>query len=199
MSVLTGAVLVGGAGRRIGGDKAIVALEGKPLVQWAIDAITPVVDEVVVVAKKDTLLPILAYNVSIWLETEEVQHPLSGVVHALTCASGPVLILAGDMPLLTPEILGRIARAPEAGAPARVARSAGRLQPLCARYEQTALGLLPAVHDGLRLTESVMSIDPQIEEFDDAEPFLNVNAPEDLLGAGAVLLQRDEAGSETTS
>ena len=37
---ITGAVLAGGEGRRMGGiDKGLVPLAGKPLVAWALDAL----------------------------------------------------------------------------------------------------------------------------------------------------------------
>ena len=47
-------VLAGGAGRRIGGAKAIVELRGTPLVKYPLRALQAVLAEVVVVAKQGT-------------------------------------------------------------------------------------------------------------------------------------------------
>jgi molybdopterin-guanine dinucleotide biosynthesis protein A len=186
-----GAVLAGGAGRRIGGDKAVVALEGRPLLQWAIDALWPVVDELAVVAKPDTLLPQLDANIALWLESDEGFHPLVGVVHALRCAAGrPVVVIAADMPLLTEGVLRRLAAPAPAGRYGRVARADGRLQPLCARYEASALGALSNFDGDAPATDTVLALGVEVEEFDDALPFFNVNAPEDLLSAGAELRAR---------
>jgi len=63
-----GAVLAGGEGRRIGGDKAIVELEGRPLVSYPLEALHEVCDRVAVVAKRQTLLPPLEGAVELWLE-----------------------------------------------------------------------------------------------------------------------------------
>ena len=97
-----GVVLAGGVGRRIGGDKAMVELEGRPLVLYPLAVLRAVLDEVVVVAKQSTILPPLDADVAIWLEADEPRHPLLGIVHALRCARGrPVIVVAGDMPFVT--------------------------------------------------------------------------------------------------
>lgn len=185
-------MLAGGAGRRIGGDKAAVVVEGRPLVQWVIDAIMPVTDDVAVVAKADTILPQLSPEVSLWLESDAGYHPLLGIVHALGCAQGrAILAVAADMPLLTSEILERI-NDPSAGT-GRVARVDGRLQPLCARYEPIVLERLRNFDANARATDVVLELGLEIVDFDESLPFFNVNAPEDLLAAGAELKRRSTA------
>jgi molybdopterin-guanine dinucleotide biosynthesis protein A len=187
-----GAILAGGAGRRIGGDKAAVGVEGRPLVQWVVDAITPVADDVAVIAKRDTLLPALAPEVSLWLEPDSEYHPLLGIVHALDCAQGrAILAVAADMPLITSAVLNRL-NAPSDGT-GRVARVDGRLQPLCARYEPSVLALLRGFEQNARATDVVLDLGLEIIDFDDPLPFFNVNAPEDLLTAGAELKRRSAA------
>src|SRR6478735_2166377 len=131
-----GAVLAGGGGRRIGGDKAMVELEGRPLVHYPLNVLRAVLDEVAIVAKQSTVLPGLDVEIAIWLEPEEPRHPLAGVVHALRCARGrPVVVVAGDMPFVTRGLVAALAGERSRGAAAVVPRAGGRLQPLCARYE----------------------------------------------------------------
>src|SRR5215213_10959902 len=92
-----GVVLAGGLGRRLGGDKAIVELEGRALVLYPLDALHEVCDDVAVVAKRDTLLPPLAGVADLWIEPDEPRHPLVGVAHALGLAVGrPVLVVPVD-------------------------------------------------------------------------------------------------------
>src|SRR6478609_3299075 len=86
--VPVGVVLAGGRGRRIGGDKAIVELEGRPLVLYPVEALHEVCDDVAVVAKRDSLLPALAGVADLWVEPDEPRHPLAGVAHALHLAAG---------------------------------------------------------------------------------------------------------------
>lgn len=45
---ILGAVLAGGQGRRFGGDKALALLDGKPLIDWAIESLSEHVVEVVI-------------------------------------------------------------------------------------------------------------------------------------------------------
>jgi molybdopterin-guanine dinucleotide biosynthesis protein A len=183
-----GAVLAGGGGRRIGGDKAMVELEGRPLVHYPLNVLRAVLDEVAIVAKPSTVLPGLDVEVAIWLEPEEPRHPLAGVVHALRCARGqPVVVVAGDMPFVTRGLVAALARERSRGAVAVVPRAGGRLQPLCARYEPRALGALAGCDLTAPLSDAVGALDPRILEWPDEEPFFTVNSPEDILQAAALL------------
>ena len=186
-----GVVLAGGVGRRIGGDKAMVELEGRPLVLYPLAVLRAVLDEVVVVAKQSTILPPLDADVAIWLEADEPRHPLLGIVHALRCARRrPVIVVAGDMPFVTRGLVSALARERSHGAPAVVPRAAGRLQPLCARYDPRALTALAASDFGAPVTEVVAALNPRIVDWPDDEPFFNVNHPEDILQAAALLSGR---------
>jgi molybdopterin-guanine dinucleotide biosynthesis protein A len=146
------------------------------------------VGEVVVVAKAATVLPALAPDVELWLEPDEPRHPLTGIVCALRNAAGrPVLVVAGDMPLVTADVLAALIRAPLGGAPALVPRAGGRLQPLCARYEPAALDALQDYAHDVPVGEAVLALGPAILEWPDEQAFFNVNAPEDLLQAASLL------------
>jgi molybdopterin-guanine dinucleotide biosynthesis protein A len=193
-----GVVLAGGVGRRIGGGKAVVELHGVPLIRYPLRALQAVLAEVVVVAKPQTPLPPLP-GVPIWIEPAEPRHPLAGVVHALEAAGATagmpgmareILVSAGDLPFVGPDLVERLAHTDAAGAPAVVPRVDGRLQPLLARYGPAAYEPLAAA---LRqeplpsVTATVASLDPRVVELDDPQPFFNVNVPEDLLTAAGLL------------
>jgi molybdenum cofactor guanylyltransferase len=183
-----GVVLAGGVGRRIGGDKAIVELEGRPLLHYPLNVLRAVLDDVAVVAKQSTVLPALDVEIAIWLEAEEPRHPLAGIVHALRCAGGrPVVVVAGDMPFVTRSLVAALARERARGAVAVVPRAAGRLQPLCARYDPGALMALAGGDLTAPLCDIVAGLSPRVVEWPDDEPFFNVNHPEDILQAAALL------------
>lgn len=192
-SAPAGAVLAGGAGRRIGGQKAIVELHGRPLLSYPVAALLTALDEVAVVAKPGTELPELP-GVPVWIEPPRPRHPLAGVVHALERARGrPVIVVAGDLPFADVALLRRLAGADAHGRPAVVPRAGGRLQPLLARYEPAALAPLGLVLRGGALgslTAIVAALDPHVLEIEDERPFFNVNLPEDLLTATAMLDRR---------
>jgi molybdenum cofactor guanylyltransferase len=186
-----GVVLAGGAGRRIGGDKAIVELEGRPLLLYPLNVLRAVLDDVAVVAKQSTVLPGLDGEIAIWLEADEPRHPLAGIVHALRCARGrPIVVLASDMPFVTRGLVAALARERSRGAVAVVPRAGGRLQPLCARYEPRALGALAGSDLASPVGDVVGALDLRIVEWPDEEPFFSINGPEDILQAAALLSGR---------
>jgi molybdopterin-guanine dinucleotide biosynthesis protein A len=185
---VVGVVLAGGRGRRIGGDKAIVELEGRPLALYPLEALHEVCDEVAVVAKRDTLLPPLSGLADLWIEPDQPRHPLTGVAHALALAGGrPVLVVAVDLPLIDAATLRAIAQTDPGDAAAVVPRVHGRLQPLCALYTPAALDGLAAFDATARATDIVVSLG--VREVEPADPmaFYNVNRPEDLLQASVLV------------
>lgn len=186
-----GAVLAGGDGRRIGGDKAVVELDGRPLLHYPLAVVRAALGNVAVVAKSATSLPPLDSGVAIWLEPDEPRHPLAGILHALVRAGGrSVVIVAGDMPFVTRDLVAALARERARGACAVVPRVAGRLQPLCARYEPAALAALTAFDPGADMVETIDALSPKIIDWPDEEPFFKVGGPEDLLQAAALLDSR---------
>lgn len=189
--VPVGVVLAGGRGRRIGGDKAIVELEGRPLVLYPLEALHEVCDDVAVVAKRDSLLPALAGVADLWVEPDEPRHPLAGVAHALHLAAGrSVLAVAVDLPCIDGATLRAIAQADPGPAAVVAPRVHGRLQPLCALYTPRALEGLAAFDPTAPATDIIESLGVREVEVADASAFLNINRPEDLIQAAVCLSGR---------
>jgi molybdopterin-guanine dinucleotide biosynthesis protein A len=190
-----GAILAGGRGLRIGGEKAIVELEGKPLICYPVEAVQEVLSRVTVLAKSGTRLPRLS-GVAVWIEPEVPRHPLVGITQALALAGGrPVLICAGDLPFVTPELIRRLIKVDARRAPAVVACAQERMQPLLGCYQPKALGLLAdAARAGTgRVIDAVAALDPVLLEVEDPEELFDVDTPDDLLQAMAMLDRRRAA------
>jgi molybdopterin-guanine dinucleotide biosynthesis protein A len=191
-----GVVLAGGLGRRIGGSKATVELHGKPLVAYPLEAMRGVLSEVAIIAKPDTELPDMA-GVTLWIEPPGRRHPLVGIVHALGLAAGrAVLVCAADLPFVSPAVIGRLAGENPRGAPAVIATCDGAVQPLLGCYQPGALELLagPAEESGVTLREAIASIRPRLLEVDDPDTLFNINTPDELLQAAAMLDRRRRQG-----
>jgi molybdenum cofactor guanylyltransferase len=189
---MMGAVLAGGRGRRLGGDKATALLAGRPLITYALAALREVVADVTIVAKPDTLLP-PAGGVRVLREPEAPRHPLVGIVHALGAAGGrPVLICAADLPLVTAGVLADLAAADPGGAPAVVAAGRERgLQPLLGCYRPEAAGLLEAAaREGRAPVRAAVRAIGARELAVRDEVLFNVNTAEDLARAEALLAAR---------
>ena len=187
-----GAVLAGGLGRRLGGDKAVVPLAGRPLIAFALAAMQAVVADVTIVAKPDTVLPAAESlgAVRVLREPAAPRHPLVGILHALGAADGrPVLVCAADLPLVTAEVLAELAGADPGGAPAVVAVGPERgLQPLLGCYRPEAAALLSAAAEEARapVRAAVAAIGPR-ELTVPAQVLFNVNSQADLARAEALL------------
>ncbi len=190
-----GAVLAGGLGRRLGGDKAVAPLAGRPLIAYPVAAMRAVVTDVTIIAKPDTVLPAAADlgGVRVLREPAHPRHPLIGLLHALRAANGrPVLVCAADLPLVTADVLAELAGADPRGAPAVLATAPGRgLQPLLGCYRPEAAGLLGAAarEATAPVRAAVAAIGPRELEVP-GEVLLNVNTAEDLARAEALLSSR---------
>lgn len=187
---MIGAVLAGGAGRRLGGEgKAAHLLAGRPLISYAAAALAAVCERVAVVCKRETALPDLPDLPSLerWEEPDEPRHPLVGILYALERADAPVLVCGADMPFLTADACrSMLMAAGGAGAPAAVAMAGGVLQPVFGVYSPRALERLRAEPPGVALTEAVERLRPAKVAL---PPRLvaGVNTPEELADAEAVL------------
>ncbi len=186
---MTGAVLAGGSGRRMGRtSKPASMLAGRPLVTYPLQALAAVCDRVAVVCKAVTKLPELS-EAERWDEPDEPRHPLTGIVHALERAEGPVLVCAADMPFVTADACRTLLHAAGGGggrSAAVVAASEGVLQPVFGLYAPTALAPLLSAAPNAPLTATVEELDPVRVAL---PPSLvrSVNTPQELAEAEALL------------
>lgn len=195
---LRAVILAGGAGTRItplGGEpesKAAVELAGRPLASYPIAAARLAGLAPTIVAKESSWLPSLGCPVL--EEPAEPRHPLTGIVAALERFEEPVVVVACDVPLLPAELLAELGH--------RRARFAmpihPRPQPLVARYTP---GLLPRLREALAGREPLVEVAAslggdglraaELRGYGDPETmFANVNTPEDLRRANALLSAR---------
>jgi molybdopterin-guanine dinucleotide biosynthesis protein A len=177
---VTAVVLAGGLGRRMGASKATAALAGKPLVAYPVEALRSAFERVVIVAKRETELPDL--GIERWDEPDAPRHPIAGIRYALERAGAPIVVCAGDMPFVDPDILRLLAAELRPGVKAAVASCDGRLEPLLAAYAPAALELLAVAPADEPLRRSVEALTPALVGVA-REVAFNVNTPEDLAEA----------------
>jgi molybdopterin-guanine dinucleotide biosynthesis protein A len=177
----------------MGGPKLGVLLRGRPLIEYPLQAMRSALPEVVVIAKPGVELPQLP-GVELWLEPAEPQHPLLGIVEALALAGGrAILSCPADLPFVTPGLIARLAATPPDGAPAVIAghRAGDRphLQPLLGCYQPRAAELLAVAARRAQapVRQAVAEIHPKVVDVADPDELYNVNCPDDLLLASAML------------
>jgi molybdenum cofactor guanylyltransferase len=181
------AVLAGGGGTRLGGEKALAQLGGRPLISRPLAAVRDAGLEAFVVTKRATALPPLAEQVV--YEPDMPRHPLCGVIAALEFAATrspapAVLLLACDMPFLAGALLAWLAGLDGAA----MAEVGGRPQPLLSRCLPEHL---PVLREALRqqrsLSAAIGELTPRIVDERELSGFgdpqrlsFNVNHAEDL-------------------
>ena len=137
-------VLAGGASSRMGRDKALLELHGRPLIRHALDKLNAIGFKPRIVGSR----PDLATFAPIVFDNFPQCGPLGGIEAALAASdAAQSLILAVDLPLLPAPFLRWIAnRAALTNALATVPLLHGRPQPLCAIYSRA---LLPHIRAAL--------------------------------------------------
>jgi molybdenum cofactor cytidylyltransferase len=107
--VISGIVLAAGTGSRFGGTKQLVSVEGKPLVQHAVDALASAgVDEIVVVTGHDAEAVEAAVRMPPQARFARNEHYLDGQstslgagLHALDAETEGAVVLMADQPGVT--------------------------------------------------------------------------------------------------
>ncbi len=123
-------ILAGGAGRRMGADKALVPVGGVPMVERVARAMREVADDVVVSGRRSPL----AGCAPLPDDRPARRGPLAGLATALRVAEGrQVLLVAVDQPLVRAATLRELAQLAAPGA-AVVPVDGGARQVTCAVY-----------------------------------------------------------------
>jgi molybdopterin-guanine dinucleotide biosynthesis protein A len=130
---VTGVILAGGLARRMNNqDKGLINFKGRPMISYAIAAMMPVVDQLIINANRNREcyrqfgLPVMAD------QTDTFDGPLAGVLTAMIHADADVLlVMPCDSPLVKAEHLRKLlaARA-EQDADVAVAFDGERLHPV---------------------------------------------------------------------
>jgi molybdopterin-guanine dinucleotide biosynthesis protein A len=184
---LTVAILAGGRSKRMGSDKALLTIEGVPMLQRVINAAQTLADARIIISNSPT-----THSPFLWPRFPDRfpdAGPLGGLATALHhTATSHLLLLACDMPNLTPPLLQYLVDQPRASNGVIIPEDKKGLQPLCAVYSRSILPLAEdAIEQGqLSMQTFVGKIDvrvvnkekwaPQSEVHD---PFANFNTPEE--------------------
>lgn len=199
-----GLLLAGGKSSRMGGaDKSLLLLAGRPILAHVIERLGPQVADLVIVANGDLSrfaafgLPVVADRVA------GHAGPLAGIHAGIVWAkanrpSAPFVISAAtDTPFLPTDLVNRFrAGLGQDGAQLVVARSAAGLHPVLGLWPVSLVAdLEEALRRGERKAHDFVSKHGAREVFfpavgiggRDVDPFFNINRPEDLGEAEALL------------
>ena len=128
---VTGIVLAGGRSSRFGRDKLAERIDGRTLLDSAIEGATPASTEILVVAAPDAA-PALPAEARLIHDPVAFEGPLAGVAAGLRAArESIVLVVGGDMPTLVGAVIDSMLAALDVpGVEAAVLEHEGRARPL---------------------------------------------------------------------
>ena len=184
---VTGFVLAGGRSSRMGTNKALLILNGKPLIEHTKSVLESVCGKVFILGQRELYGSFGQCYEDIYPDCG----PLSGIHAALTHAQTErSLITAVDTPFITAEFLNHLVeKAVNSSALVTAPCVGGHVQPLCTVFSR---GFLPIVEEALRAgkykveplfakTQSLILGEGELDQFAlAADMFENLNTPEDL-------------------
>ena len=196
--MVTGVILAGGSGSRIGGDKASRLLGGRPLAQWAADALDRVADEIIVAIAPDQTPPAIRSRVPAYacFDLLPARGPLTGIYTGLDAARGDcIVVVPCDAPFVEPALLSLLLER-RRGWDCVVPEADGILHPTIGVYARSCLPTMIEALNGDSLSiraflsrartlvvpeADLRVVDPELRSF------FNVNRLADLCRAEAMI------------
>ena len=183
---ITGVVLAGGLGRRMGGtDKGLQELRGQPMVHWVIERLAPQVDELLINANQNGERYAAFGHRVVPDQIPDFAGPLAGLHAALATATHPLVATAPcDSPFLPADLISRLFSAlTAADADLAVAKTFDQAHPVFCLCRRSVLPhLTEFLESGGRKVDRWYSTLNIVEvAFDDeADAFENINTHEEL-------------------
>lgn len=183
---ITGVILAGGLGRRMGGtDKGLQELRGQPMVHWVIERLGPQVDELLINANQNGERYAAFGHRVVPDQIPDFAGPLAGLHAALAAATHQLVATAPcDSPFLPADLVFRLFSAlTVANADLAVARTFDQSHPVfCLCRRKVLPHLTEFLESGGRKVDRWYSTLKVVEvAFDDeAEAFENINTREEL-------------------
>jgi molybdopterin-guanine dinucleotide biosynthesis protein A len=191
---VAGVILAGGQSRRMGQDKALLAIAGRPLLAHVIERLAPQASPLALNANTDAArftgfgLPVIADC--------EFAGPLAGILTAMHWArkiGAPLVVTVPvDTPFIPADLVAGLVKA-RGDAGIAIARSRSRLHPTVGLWPASLADLLDGWLTGATdlsvraflASQSVAMAD--FAEDEAGDPFFNINTPEDAATAAARL------------
>lgn len=199
-------VLTGGRSSRMGTDKALVTLNGEPMLSRICRVLQPVASSVVIVAAADQELPTLPDETAV--QRDRIPHagPLHGLIVGLEylnqtlAPEQKVLVTSTDLPLVTTGVAKEIIlRGVRSAAPVWITIKNNIRQPFPGVYQVSLLNeLRNAFDEGERsirtATKRAQTADVSVLSLsgNESEFLSNVNSPDDLKLIRRMIEARDE-------
>lgn len=194
----SGAILAGGAGTRMPGDKVFMEVSGRRVIDIQLEVLRPLCRHIQVIGNCERMEKLGVYcseGVEVVEESVRGMGPLGGIASALELSrEQEVFVVACDMPFIRPGAVALVLDGLK-GFDVSVPRTAAGIEPLHAAYRT---GCLPVIMDQLQggnLKVSGFFSRVKVNYIPFHEPFehdprgrllVNINTPEDMRRAAGI-------------
>lgn len=191
---ITGVILAGGRGSRMGGvDKGLAELAGRPMIEWVLEAFAPQVGALLINANRHREI-YAEYGVPVIADSDPVFNgPLAGMLSAMRAARTDwILTVPCDGPLLPPDLASRLIAALVSGEmTSATVTEGGRIHPVYALLPVSLEQALSAdmTAGARKVGEWVARHRPALADFSDQpQAFANINSAEDVARLASQLM-----------
>ena len=184
MTAVSGIVLAGGLGRRMGGvDKGLQPLKGRPMVEWVLERLRPQVSEILINANQNPQRYAAFGHRVVPDAIGGFAGPLAGLHAGLKSARHPLAVTVPcDSPFLPEDLVERLHRS-LAENDLAVAKTGKQAHPVFVLTRKNIVDNLEAFlsSGGRKIDAWYASLRVVEVSFDDeADAFRNINTPEEL-------------------
>jgi molybdopterin-guanine dinucleotide biosynthesis protein A len=165
----------------MGSDKALLDLEGKPLIEHVAETLQSCVESVIIIANDADRFRFL--GLPVFGDVFKDCGPLGGIHSALTNAkTESTFVSSCDIPLISPEAVQYIIDHQDRNVMVTVPMVSGRLQPLCGVYKSACLcTLADFIRQGGRSVQHfVKMLEGNVIPLDSELPFFHPSIFENL-------------------
>ncbi|WP_396600841.1 molybdenum cofactor guanylyltransferase [Algibacter sp. R77976] len=172
---ITGIILAGGKSSRMGTDKGFLLLNNKQFVQYSIDALTPLVSEIIIVSDNSD------YDVFGFKRIADITKnagPVAGICSGLEASTTDYnLILSCDIPLIKSQILEKLIKSIDDTSQIIQVESKGKSMPLIALYKKEVANTFNTFlqNDERRLRVAINSCKSKNIVLDEQDTFTTIN------------------------
>lgn len=190
---ITAIILAGGQSSRMGTDKGLVILNGKPLVEYVIDIVKKITPNIFIVTSNPgyerlgyTCVP----------DIKKGMGPLAGILTGLIHSSTRKNLLLGcDTPFITKELISfLVSKLSDEAVQLTTYRQ--KAEPLCSVYDKSCISRFSeCIEKGrLKITDAVKETDHRLVDLDNeawmtGNEFVNINSEEELAKYSSLLRQ----------
>lgn len=178
----TAILLAGGKSTRMGSDKGLLRFRNKPFIQYSIDAVRPLVDDIIIVSNSSDYDQFDTTRVAdIIPDSGPVGGLHSGLLHSTTTNN---IVLSCDAPLITTHLLQKLIDHEKKDTDVVVLRAGQKIMPLIATYQKRCAQLCEEhlKSNTLRLRDLISKLNTKIIHLPPKEHALvvNINTKDEL-------------------